>query len=811
MSRAEDDEVTQVAPPHLAPSARPAGAAEPTEDLPAPPHVAGHAAQLGHEAEASAEELPAPPHAAVRLIPAEPTSDIHDIRDLSGPTEVSPKSVRPPPVGPRIHEIPPGEETHELPAPPKPGGVAALPELPDPRDQSEPINLAFESGAEDGGPEPSDLTNVEAVPDEEVVDEPTEPTDVGAEPHEQRALPVAAYLAVHAARSSASVAMEPVPVLPPEPPASGPELPDLPDLPDLPELPELPEPPTPPPVLERPSSGAMPAASNQAARETERISRFRGMGSRSLADTGMRQEEITRGHAFIKLLVVIIGVSGCMMFLIDGDPVAEAITAMGQVYTLGSFAWFLYRVRDVGSYRVSSLVFLIASTMLAAYTTVYLWGVSSHTPVIFALAIAFVAHSVNRSIALAGYLTCALAQLTLTVLLATGLLRDRSLIPFSSLGLFELLASQFVVHSMYFSAFLVARYNRRMAQHALSQLERAAVEVARRDMLLQEARQELSNALRVGAAGRYTGQVMGQFRLGMLLGHGAVGEVYEAADLDTAGVAAIKLLHGHATTDERQVQRFLREAEHASRLRSPHVVRVFDYGRSPDGSHYLAMERLRGSNLAEHLRVYERMPLADVVTLVEHVGAGLQAAWEAGIVHRDIKPQNIFRSQEPHGPAIWKILDFGVSKMAHQNNTLTQGNIIGTPSYMAPEQVEGQQLDHRADVFALAAVAYRALTGRPAFGGDKLPVVLYRVVYGMPEAPSSMVAVPADVDLVFARGLAKRREDRYATAAELARSLALASRGQLTDAMRSQARSLVRKHPWGTLLRPQEHRSARSA
>jgi serine/threonine-protein kinase len=204
------------------------------------------------------------------------------------------------------------------------------------------------------------------------------------------------------------------------------------------------------------------------------------------------------------------------------------------------------------------------------------------------------------------------------------------------------------------------------------------------------------------------------------------------------------------------------------------------------------------------------MPLADVVTLVDHVGAGLQAAWEAGIVHRDIKPQNIFRSQEPHGPATWKILDFGVSKMAHQNNTLTQGNIIGTPSYMAPEQVEGQQLDHRADLFALAAVAYRALTGRPAFGGDKLPVVLYRVVYGMPEAPSSMVAVPADVDLVFARALAKRPEDRYTTTAELGRSLALAARGQLTESMRTRARALVRRHPWGTLLRPQDQRSAQS-
>ena len=783
MSSAEDDEVTQVAPPQLVPAGRPtATAAEPTQDLPAPPLV-------------GREELP----------------DDHDFRELSGPTEVSSR-----PALPRSGSLPdlseltptPGERTGELPAPPTAGRASAYLAGPTPI-AAGPGAIATELT------EPTEVTGVATEPTDigtastQVAGDPGDDDD-SATKHSEELTTLAADLLAAQARAKTMLASAPAVITPP--PAaprhqSLPDLPDLPDLPAIPAAPVVPEPPR-PAALERSPSRPIPAAI-QSARQTAKVSRAQGRSS--LADAGMRQEEITRGHAFIKLLVIIIGVAGSMMFVIDGDPVAEAIAAMGLVYTLGAFAWFLYRVRDVAGYQVRPLSFLIASTMLAAYTMVYLWGVSSPMPVIFALSIAFIAHSANPTIALSGYLSCALAQLALTLLLATGVVHDRSLIPLASLGTAELLVSQFVVHSMYFSAYLVARYNRRMALQALVQLERAAVEVARRDMLLQEARQELSNALRVGSSGRYTGQQMGRYRLGVLLGHGAVGEVYEAVNLDTTGVAAIKLLHGHATADERQVQRFLREAEHASQLRSPYVVQVFDYGHGPDGAHYLAMERLRGSNLAEHLRVYERMPLSDIVTLVDHVAAGLQAAWEAGIVHRDIKPQNIFRSQEPHGPATWKILDFGVSKMAHQNNTLTQGNIIGTPSYMAPEQVEGQQLDHRADLFALAAVAYRALTGRPAFGGDKLPVVLYRVVYGMPEAPSSMVAVPADVDLVFARGLAKRPEDRYANTAELARSLALAARGQLTEAMRSQARRLVRKHPWGTLLRPQDQRSSRSA
>jgi hypothetical protein len=739
MSSAEEDEVTQVAPPQLAPSVRVAEAPpERTEDLPAPP-LAGPAPVVLEPAESVTEM-----RAMVTPAPgaAESLTDLPDLRVLLGEATPEPTAELPPPPSPSPSSPPPVPAAARRPA--DLHELTNLPDMPgvEPEIATEPGGVPVLAPAPRPEPEPEPAPEIESGP--------------GPEP-------------------------EPMP----EPPA------------------------LPAPELERPASGPLPAMS-QAARETAKMTRFRASRT-TLADTGMRQEEIARGHAFIKLLVAIIGVTGTLLLVIDGDPTAEAIAAMGLVYTLGAFTWFLYRVRDVGSYHVGSLLFLIVSSLLASYTTVYLWGVSSPMPVIFALSIAFIGHSVNPTIALSGYVTCALAQLGLTLLIATGLLRDRALIPLASLGTAEVVVSQLIVHSMYLCGLLVARYNRQMAQKTLGELERAAVEVARRDLLLQEARQELSNALRVGAYGRYTGQVMGKHRLGMLLGHGAVGEVYEAQDLETGDVAAVKLLHGHAMAEERQVQRFLREAENASRLHSPHVVRMYDHGRAPDGSHYLAMERLHGRNLAEHLRVYERMPLREVVTLVEHVGEGLQAAWAAGIVHRDIKPQNIFRCQEPHAPAVWKVLDFGVSKMAHQGNTLTQGNIIGTPSYMAPEQVEGKQIDHRADLFALAAVAYRALTGRPAFGGDRLPIVLYRVVYGMPEAPSRMAGVPADVDLVFARALAKHPDDRFASTMELARALAQAARAELPEPLRAQARGLVRKHPWGTLLGPPGQRPLRSS
>ncbi|ACY18287.1 serine/threonine protein kinase [Haliangium ochraceum DSM 14365] len=527
-----------------------------------------------------------------------------------------------------------------------------------------------------------------------------------------------------------------------------------------------------------------------------------------LVSAGLLREDRSRAGMFLRLTLSVIAASSCSLLFIDGDPLAEGIAAAGMAYTAAVFIWYLRRSRGAAAPSDRQSAFLVVSTLLASYSTVYLWGLLSPMVIIFTLSLAVLGQSVRARPARAGYLACACAQLGLSLALALGLVRDRGLIPFDTLGPVEIVVSQLAVHAMYLIAFLVARQSRRAAITAMAQLEQAARETERRDVLLEEARQELDAALRVGAAGRYTGQRMGSFRLGVLIGNGAMGEVYEAAHHETGALAAVKLLHRHLLLGQRQVQRFLREAEFAVKLCSPHVVRVLEYGRDTEEAPYLAMERLDGVNLAEYLRARERLSLPEVVTLVEHIATGLEAAWQAGIIHRDIKPQNVFRADASAARPCWKIVDFGVSKMAEQSVSLTHGNIVGTPSYMAPEQVEGGEVDHRSDLFALAAVAYRALTGRPAFGGTELSAVLYRVVHRMPEAPSLLSTVPADIDAVFALALAKSPGQRFASGSELSRALRVAAAGNLPEELRARARTLLARHPWNTVARPIPERPA---
>jgi serine/threonine-protein kinase len=353
-----------------------------------------------------------------------------------------------------------------------------------------------------------------------------------------------------------------------------------------------------------------------------------------------------------------------------------------------------------------------------------------------------------------------------------------------------------VIEFLYFITFFTARVSQRVTLDHVSKLEKAVRGVAQREALLVEARAELDRALKIGGPGRFTDQVVGSFRLGVLIGRGGMGEVYEAHSMTDRGEAAVKLLHPGTLSDPTHVARFIREAETAARLNCPHVVRVLEVGTTAGEIPFLAMERLRGHDLAHQLRRQRRLQLPQVAQLAAHIAVGLEDARAAGIVHRDLKPHNVFFS-EIADERRWKILDFGVSK-AGGTGTLTKGHVVGTPAYMAPEQARGEDVDHRADVYSLAAIIYRAVTGHPAFSGKDVPTTLYDVVYRVPTQPSMLVAVPADVDRVLALGLAKETRDRFATASELADWFATAIREELTADQRRRADDLVSRHPWGT-------------
>jgi serine/threonine-protein kinase len=327
--------------------------------------------------------------------------------------------------------------------------------------------------------------------------------------------------------------------------------------------------------------------------------------------------------------------------------------------------------------------------------------------------------------------------------------------------------------------------------------------VQQRDAQLAEANLDLEKALEVGAGktGRHSGSHAGPWILRELIGQGAMGEVYAAIHDNGFTTAAVKTLA--AADDPDQLARFRREAQIASQLRAPGLVSVFEVGELAGNVPYIVMELLTGHDLAWHLRKVQRLPLADAVALCEQIGAGLRDAHAAGIVHRDIKPQNLFLHEPPGGgPASWKILDFGVSKLRGGHGTLTQNLVVGTPGYMAPEQARGRDADERSDLFALGAVMYRALTGQAPFRGNDTPQILFDVVYRGPRRPTEIAsALPPDVDLVLAIALAKRPEARFATAAELVDAIRAAVKSSLPAELRARGEIQLIELPWGGRVR----------
>jgi len=343
-----------------------------------------------------------------------------------------------------------------------------------------------------------------------------------------------------------------------------------------------------------------------------------------------------------------------------------------------------------------------------------------------------------------------------------------------------------LVESVLFATLLTARMSRRTTLLALGELEQAVRIAAHREALLLEAREELERALRPGR-GRFSDQVIGAYTLGTLLGRGAMGEVYEAQGPD--GVVAIKLLSQTSLGNPIHVMRFLRELRTAAGVVSAHVVRVIEVGEHPVP--YLVMERLDGQSLSEILRGRRAFAAEEAIELAHHVGLGITAAAAAGIVHRDLKPQNIFRDRDT-----WKVLDFGVSRAMDQGDTLTKGDVVGTPSYMAPEHASGSPATHASDLYALAAILYRAITGQPAYAGGEVAETLYRVVHTRPTRPTEVAALPEEIDLVLAIGMARSPDARFASAAELASALAAAFAQSLPAAIIARGRELDHAGAW---------------
>ena len=257
------------------------------------------------------------------------------------------------------------------------------------------------------------------------------------------------------------------------------------------------------------------------------------------------------------------------------------------------------------------------------------------------------------------------------------------------------------------------------------------------------------------------GAVLGEtYRIQALIGRGGMGAVWAAEHLRLPGKhVAVKVLLDAAAGGEEMLQRFRREAEIASRLGHPNIVEVLDFNTLPTGQPYIVLEYLQGETLAGRL-AGGRLQLEEALAITRQIGSALQAAHRAGVVHRDLKPDNVFLcTPEEDMPTRVKVLDFGISKIRGSQSLRTQDAILmGTPQYMSPEQATGKNttVDARTDVFAVGAIVYEMLGGQPAFAGGSLAEVVYRVVHGEPTPLRELApALPENVLSAVERALQK--------------------------------------------------------
>ena len=274
----------------------------------------------------------------------------------------------------------------------------------------------------------------------------------------------------------------------------------------------------------------------------------------------------------------------------------------------------------------------------------------------------------------------------------------------------------------------------------------------------------------------------GRYRLDALLGKGGMGVVYRAEHVALRRTVAVKLLHPSLAAVSDLRSRFEREAIAIGRIDHPNCVAVTDFGKLGDGSLFLVMELLDGRSLGDLMDAEAPLAPGRALRLLRHVLAGLGHAHAAGIVHRDVKPENVYVVSNDHDPEFAKILDFGIAKViggeSHDEVKLTQAGVaFGTPIYMSPEQAFGNPLDGRSDLYGASVVAYEMICGKPPFfADDKLELLSMHTSRPPPPmaevrgrflgATRTMPPVPPEIEQLIMRGLAKRAEDRFATAGE---------------------------------------------
>ncbi len=267
--------------------------------------------------------------------------------------------------------------------------------------------------------------------------------------------------------------------------------------------------------------------------------------------------------------------------------------------------------------------------------------------------------------------------------------------------------------------------------------------------------------------------IAGTYRLVRVLGRGGMGRLYEAEHTRIGRRFAIKVLHESHADKPDALRRFEREAHALSRIRSEHVLDIVDVLRTSDGRMAIVTAFLEGEDLQRRLDRVGRLPVDEAIALVEQLCRGLAAAHAASVVHRDLKPSNLFLEPTPDGRITLKILDFGVAKLASEDDMTRTGVVLGTPAYMAPEQARGSALaGPRSDIYATGAVLYRMVTGHMPYEETEPGATLAKLLAQAPPPPRALVNdIPLAVEVVIHEAMARDPNERPSTALELLREI----------------------------------------